>query len=90
MIFLKDPDTAIDVPFDWNDSIGSGITVSSVTHTVPTGMTKVSEITDIVHGLSSVRCSGGANGVLYVVEADATLSSGEVISKRGPVRVIAG
>lgn len=90
MIFLKDPDTAIDVPFDWTASIGNGITLTSVSHIVPAGLTKVSEVTDTVHGLSSVRVNSGSSGVLYVVEADGTLSTGEVVAKRGPVRVFAG
>lgn len=90
MIFLKDPDTTIDVPFDWTDSIGGGITLSSVTHTPPTGLTKVSEVTNAGSALSSVRVSGGTNGALYIVEAVGTLSSGEFVSKRGPVRVLAG
>lgn len=90
MIFLTDPDTAIDVPFDWTASIGNGITLASVVHTVPTGMTKGAESTDTVNGKSSVRVSGASNAVLYIVEAKGTLSSGEVIAKRAPVRVLAG
>jgi len=90
LIFLTDPDTAIDVPFDWTSSLATGITLTSVAHVVPTGMTKVSESTDTANGLSSVRVSGGSNAIIYIVEAKATLSTGEVIAKRAPVRVLAG
>lgn len=90
MIFLKDPDTAIDVPFNWNDSLAVGITLRSATHVVPAGLTKVSEVTDTANGLSSVRVGGGSNPAMYVIEAKATLSTGEVIVKRAPVRVYAG
>lgn len=92
MIFLIDPDTAIDVPFDWSDSLGAGITLSSAVHTVPTGLTKGTEVVDTVNGLSKVRVTVTANAPpqLYIVEAKGTLSSGEVIVKRGPVRVMAG
>jgi hypothetical protein len=90
VIFLTDPDTAIDVPFDWTDSVGNGITLTSVVHTVPAGLTKGVESTDTAASLSKVRVSGGTSGVLYVTEANATLSTGEVITKRAPVRVVAG
>lgn len=89
MIFLTDPDTSIDVPFDWNSVIGSGVTLASVVHTVPTGLTKGAETTNTGAATSKVRISGGSNGVLYVVEAKGTLSSGEVVAKRAPVRVVA-
>lgn len=89
MIFLKDPDSAIDVPFDWNESLATGITLLSASHSVPTGLTKTSESTDTANGLSRARVSGGSNGVLYIVEAQGTLSSGEIITKRAPVRCCA-
>jgi hypothetical protein len=90
VIFLKDPDTSIDVPFNWSDAIAAGITVTSVAHVVPTGLVKVSEQTDTVNALSSVRVSGGTNPAMYVIEAKATLSSNEVVVKRAPVRCYAG
>jgi len=90
MIFLTDPDTAIDVPFDWNDSLGDGVTLTSVAYTVPEDLSKGADDTDTEAGLSKVRISGGTNGTLYVLEAIATLSSGELITKRAPIRVMAG
>lgn len=87
MIFLKDPGTSIDVPFDWTDSLATGVTLSSVVHTPPAGLTKVGEATDTANSKSTVRVGGGTNGTLYVVKAAGTLSSGEVIVKEAPVRV---
>lgn len=77
-ILLHNPADSGNYTADWSDVLGEA-TLASVTHTPPTGLTKVSEgSTDTT---STVRISGGTHGRTYMVQAAATLSNGEVINR---------
>ena len=83
-VLLKNPGDSIDYTMTW-DNIGAA-TVSSVTHSVPTGLTIVSESSTST--TSTVRVSGASNGNTYTVKATATLSTGRTLVRTFPLRVI--
>lgn len=83
---LKSPGDSIDFTMTW-DGLGSA-TISTVTHTVPTGLTKVSESNDTT--TSTVRLSGGTHGSTYQVIGTATLSTGRTLERTFPLRLYVG
>jgi hypothetical protein len=83
-IALFDPSDDAYMSFDWSDSLGSGVTVSSVTHSVQLPLVKGAE--DSTSTTSAVKLSGAVHGGLYLVSAEATLSNGEVINRQFPIR----
>jgi hypothetical protein len=86
VIALKSPGDSIDFAIAW-DNLGAA-TLSTVTHTVPTGITKVSETNDTT--TSTVRLSGATHGSLYNITGTATLSTGRTLERSFPLRVMAG
>lgn len=88
MIPLIDPADSAWYEFDWTSALPTSVTVTSVTHTLPSPLTKVSESTSTP--TSAVRVSGAVHGKVYMVEAAATLSNGEVINRQFPLRAFNG
>lgn len=88
MIPLIDPGDSANFRMDWSDALPSGVTVSAVTHTLPSPLTKVSESNDTT--TSTVRVSGALHAGLYLVEAAATLSNGETLNRQFPLRCFNG
>lgn len=84
------PSDSAKLQLDWTDVLGDTLTLSSVTHTVPSPLTKVGETTDTVNGLSEVQVSGAQHGVTYPISAAATLSDGQVITRVIPARAFNG
>jgi hypothetical protein len=64
-IFLKDPQAILDYGFDWTDWLDEHETISSVTWTVPSGITKVSQTESSTEAL--IWLSGGTAGTNYDV-----------------------
>lgn len=85
-VVIIDPADSAIVTFDWSDVLGDSLALVSVTHTVPSPLTKAAESTDIPNKASGVKVSGAAHGGLYQVEAQATLSNGESINRQATVR----
>lgn len=85
-IVLFNPGDTLIVTFDWNADLVTGITVTSVVHTVPAPLSKLSETTNSGTGQSQVKFSGGAHGEIYQILGAATLSDGEVLNRAVPVR----
>ena len=83
-ILLFDPSDDAIVTFNWADVLPSGVTVSSVTHTVDSPLVKGAESNTTT--TSSVKVSGALHGGLYMVTGSATLSNGEVINRQFPIR----
>ncbi len=83
---LKSPGDSIDFTMTW-DGLGLA-TISSVTHTVPTGLTKVGESNTTT--TSTVRVSGGTHGGTYTIIGTATLSTGRTLERSFPLRLFAG
>lgn len=85
---VKDPDTIKDYAFAWTDRLGTGVTITSVLFTIPSGLTKLSEgingsaITNDgrVHPIgtvTSVRIQSGTIGTRYTCLCHATFSDGQ-------------
>lgn len=87
---LTDPGDSAFFELDWSDALGTGVTLSSVSHSVPSGLTLVSESTDTADSTSAVRISGTEHGQTYLIEGAATLSNGEVINRQFPLRSFNG
>lgn len=86
MIPLVNPSDSAQVVLDWTDVLGTTLTLASVVHTVPAGLTKVGETTDVANKLSQVTVSGAVHGQMYQVAAAATLSDGQVVNRVVPLR----
>lgn len=86
MIPLKSPGDSIDFQMTW-DGI-SPATLSSVTHTVPSDLTKVSESNTTT--TSTVRVSGGVHAQLYSIKGVATLNTGRTLERTFPLRMLFG
>ncbi len=88
---LIDPDDVVSLTIgNWADVLPATVTLGTVTHTVPAPLTKVSESTDTGAATSTVRVSGALHGGLYLIEAQSTLSNGEVVNRQFPVRCFNG
>ncbi len=83
-IVLLDPSDSALITVDWSDILATGITLTAVDHTVPSPLTRVGQTFDGGTGLSQVKVSGAAHGVRYMIEAQATLSNGEIINRQFP------
>lgn len=88
-IGLIDPSDQATFTIDWSNVVGSA-TLGTVTHAVPSPLTKVAESTDTSAKTSSVRISGATHGQTYLVEGQTTLSTGEVINRQFPLRCFNG
>jgi hypothetical protein len=85
--FIKDPDAELNYVFDWSSWLPSGVTISSQTTTVQTGLTLESEsITDSSTSVT-VKISGGTNGSDYTVANKVTLSDGQIDERTIYIRV---
>lgn len=85
-ILLADPGDEATYSIDWSDALGEGVTLSSVAHSVPSPLTLVQESTDAQNNLSLLRIAGARHGDLYMIEAEATLSTGEKLNRQFPLR----
>jgi hypothetical protein len=83
---LIDPGDNVIVTIDWSAELGTGVTLSSVTHTVPSPLSKNAESTDVANNRSSVKLSGVVHGGLYAMEGQATLSNGETVNRQVMLR----
>lgn len=63
--YTKDPDAVTDYPFDWSDWMESGDTISTVTVTVSSGLTKDS--VTFTTSAVVVWVSGGTAGTVYTI-----------------------
>lgn len=86
MIPVKSPGDNIDFQMTW-DGLGAA-TISSVTHTVPSPLTKVGESATTT--TSTVRISGGLHGQVYNIIGVATLDTGRTLERSFPLRIYAG
>lgn len=59
----KDPDEILDYSLDWSTILETGETLSTVTWTVPSGLTKISD--SEASGVTTIWLSGGTSGTLY-------------------------
>lgn len=72
-IFLKDPDAKLDYQIDWSEWLGTD-TISASTWTVPSGLTKVSDI--FTTTTTTIWLSGGTVGSVYEMVNHITTATG--------------
>jgi len=84
-VLLKNPGDDIDFSMTWGN-LGAA-TISSVIHTAPNGLTKISESNTTT--TSTVRLSGATHAQTYNVKATATLDTGRTLVRTFPLRVMA-
>ena len=87
-VILIDPLDEVIISFDWTDALPAGVLVYSVTHTVSSPLTKVSESTTPAQNLSTCKISGALHGGTYLVQATASLDNGETINRAATVRCV--
>ncbi len=78
---LIDPSDAASYIVTWDD-LPAAVTIGTVTHTVPSPLTKLSESTNSGSAQSTVRISGAVHGGSYLIEGQTTLSNGEVLNRQ--------
>jgi hypothetical protein len=94
-VILIDPNDTVVITFDWADAIPSTsplTTLSSVAHTAPsaspTTLILQAQSTNTVAKTSAAKVSGGVHGETYQLQAQATLSNGEVVNRAATLRCI--
>lgn len=87
-VLLIDPGDNASYAIDWSDVLDAGVTLSSVTHTVPSPLVKGAEST--VSPNSYVSISNAKHGKTYMIEGAATLSTGETLNRQFPLRCFNG
>jgi hypothetical protein len=87
-VVLLDPSDNVLVTFQWTD-MPAGATLSGVVHSVPSPLVKGVESTNAGQATSTVKVGAGTavHGQRYMLEAQATLSNGEVLNRQVPVLV---
>jgi hypothetical protein len=86
-VFLQRTDGVLDYTFDWADDVNEPLTLDSVTHAVPEGLTLAGETTDVSALTSTVFLTGGVHGHTYLIKALAVLSNGVKVPGEATVRV---
>lgn len=80
----KDPDEIVLRTIEWDDRI-STYTVDSSTWIVPTGITKDDD--DFDDTSTTIKLSGGTEGVTYSLVNRVVLSSGEILDQTVKIKV---
>lgn len=86
-VFVQRTDGKLDYTFDWSDDVADPLTLVSVTHIAPSGMTIASETTNTSGLTSTVFMEGGEHGVTYMLKALALLSNGALVPGEATIRV---
>ena len=89
-VVIVDPNDVPWLTFDWSVFLPASVTIGTVTHTVPSPLTKVQESTDTGAGTSRVKVSGFVHGAIYMIEGRTPLSNGETFERQFPVRAFNG
>lgn len=66
---------------DFTDSLSGAVTVTAVVWGATPALTLASQVDDFANNKSTIKVSGAAHGLTYVLQAKGTLSSGEAVVK---------
>ncbi len=86
-VFVQRTDGKLDYTFDWSDDVTDPLTLESVTHTAPDGISIASETMDTTGLTSTVFMTGGTHGATYLIKALALLSNGVQVPGEATIRV---
>jgi hypothetical protein len=86
MIIHLDPNDSANVSISWTD-LGNA-TLSSIAYTPISGVTLTPQ--GVSGNVSTVRVSGLTHGQVYALEAQATLSTGEILNRNVTLRCFNG
>lgn len=78
-VFVKDPDERLDYTELWTDFLASGETISSVSWTVPSGLTNYS--TSNTTTTATIWLTGGTHGQEYLVAGKVTTSASRIAER---------
>lgn len=81
----KDPADVADYSIDWSDRIG-GDAITSVTWTIPAGITQVSQAAPS-GAVTSLFLSGGVNGTIYSIGCRIVTAGGLTLNERVRLKV---
>lgn len=88
MTYIKDPDEKLDYQVDWSTHLAAAETISSVTWTVQTGLTKSSSpAASNTTTTATVWLEAGTAGESYDVACRITTNQNRVIERTFTVRV---
>lgn len=89
-VWAVDPDVPSFCEIDLSAVLPSGVTLSSVSYTIPAGLTKADEMIDMDAGKCAVKIGGVSHAMTYQVAVLATLSNLDVIAITAPLRCFNG
>lgn len=84
-MFLKDPNATLDYVINWTSWL-AGDTIASSAHTVPTGLTLVSESETTTH--TTVWVSGGTAGQKYEIICRITTAAGRIEDRTIELKIV--
>lgn len=67
--------------FDWTTEVPVAGSISSVAWSISPSITLGTQVDDFANKRSTIKVSGAAHGVVYNLQAKATLSNGEIVPK---------
>lgn len=81
----KDPNEVLDYSIDWNPRLVSGDTISTVTWTIPVGITQGAASN--ANGVTSVFISGGTENAVYTVQCRITTTGGRTMDQSVKLKI---
>ena len=91
LYIIKDSGSTLDYTIDWTDWLATGETVSSVSYTVPSGITTRTAIGSAATATTStttrVTLTGGTNDTIYTIKASMATNQGRTVVRNFRVRV---
>jgi hypothetical protein len=91
LYIIKDPDSTLDYTIDWTDWLSTSETVSSVSYTVPSGISTSTAIGGTATATTStttrVTLTGGTAGTIYTIKASMETNQGRTVVRNFRVKV---
>jgi hypothetical protein len=86
-VLLKKPGSKLIYTFDWSEDVPVGASVDHVDYTSQSNITFANAALDVASSLSSVEVIGGVHSDVAVIQADCTMTNGEVIPAQFTLRI---
>jgi hypothetical protein len=89
-VWVVDPDVVSWCEIVWDAALPDGVTLVSVSYTLPNGLTEQDTSIETALGKSAIQVSGAAHGSTSQVAAVATLSNAQTMACTAPLRCFNG